>query len=199
MTIRDILTDVVGDLLEKFAQGKAEREAASLTQNDIQRFFDNPGKELKEYALRAALEAMGLVIESGPVNEETITAAILAGPLAGLGIEVTDLFNREALIAALKKIAIGKAGDALGLSGVSSVAGLRDSVRGLLADEIGRQLASEAGSLIAGSPVAPLIAAAIKRRNPDWNEPTDFTKKGIANRERQAKWRREHTKHWEQR
>lgn len=202
MSMRDLLTNIVGDILAMVEQGAAENAARgdSLTEDQIRRIVDDPKQALKDYAVRAALEKMGLEIEAGPVTAETITAAIMAGPLAGLGLEITDIFNRDAVVGALRRVAMARAADALGMQGVSNVAGLRDGVRELIGDEVARQVAAGAGSLMDGAPDAQFIARAIKARKPDgWNAPSDFTKKGMQNRERQARWRAEHSRHWENR
>lgn len=200
MTMRDLLTEVVGDWLQAWDEAAAAREENKITQDEIERFFDSPPAYLKEYALKAALESMGLELEDGPVNEESITAAILAGPLAGLDIDVSNLFDRAELMAALKKMAIERVCESLGLPGVSGVDGLKDAVRGLLVDEVSEQIASEAGALIDGAPDAAQISAALKSwQSSKGNQAVDFSAKGESNRLRQARYRAGHRKHWEER
>lgn len=168
----------------------------------IKKALDVYGADLEKWAIGAAAEKFGLVLDADDgVSAEAINAAINAGPLAGTGIELTNIFDKQALISDLRQVAMMRAGEALGLGQVRSIAGLRDGARAMLIDEVAAQLAVESGPLVEGAPDVALVGKAIASRakTAGWNTPTDLTPKGIANRARQARWRVGKTKHWEPR
>lgn len=160
------------------------------------------GADLEKWAIKAAAEQMGVHVDpDGPINAQTITAALNEGPLSGSGIEFTNIFDRDAILHDFKRLALARASVQLNLSDVQSVSGLRDGVRAMLREEVTKQIASEAGGLIDAAKDLPQILRAIegKQRTANWNAPRDFTPAGISNRQRQAKYRAGKTKHWEDR
>lgn len=180
----------------------ASSGAAELGKLAIKKALDAYGSDLEKWAIGAAAEEFGLTLDADAgISAQAINDAINAGPLAGTGIELTNIFDKQALIDDLRKVAILRASDALGLGQVHSLAGLRDGARAMLVDEVASQLAAEAGPLVDAAPSVDLVAKAIasKAKTAGWNTPTDMTPKGIANRARQARWRAGKTKHWETR
>lgn len=195
-SFREILIDAVEEIGDLWAGAEGERAATFEEVHGWMSKYEGP---LGRWAVGAVFEAMGLELQPDEgLNEATITRAINDGPLSGSGLVLSSLFDRQAVINDLMAFGLLKAGEAFGVD-VSSVEGLRGAVRESLTAEITAQLTDGAGDLIDGAPDHPLIAQVLASvpENPDWNAPTDFTPEGIANRERQARWRAGKTKHWE--
>lgn len=197
MGMVEALHEAIQDRVDRFF---LYQKGFELGQKQAIAWFDKNAQGLQDKAIRAALEKMGLPIEDGPINEQTITDAINAGPLGALGLDLHSLFNADALKASLKRIAIAKFAERMGFPEVTSIPALKAAVLEMMAGEIAEQVASEAGPLFEGAPNVAQIMSAIKAKKPDgWNDPTDFSPKGISNRERQATYRASHRRHWEDR
>lgn len=193
----------VQSLVDQLADGVAyvtgEREP---TLDELQSFMHSYEKHLARWAVGAVFERMGLEFDTEEgVTAETVTKAINAGPLAGSGVELSNLFDRRAVIEDLTRWGVGKACEAFGIGEGGTVEELRAAVRLSLSDDIAAQLASESGELIEAAPDAARIVGIIAAVPPDsgWNTPRDFSPEGINNRERQARFRAVNRKHWEPR
>ena len=187
--------------------------AAEVSRPVIERMFRGHKKELEEWALSKAFEAMGVPIDpANGFSRESITAAINAGPLAGTGIELSDIFDPEAIKRDVKRIALEKAVADTGLpiAGLT-VADLKASLRAYVSDVTREQLESGDGDIIAAAPALVEMLQMIRAANksdpagpgatpgyqPGPSQPVDMTPHGIANRERQARYRANHQRHWE--
>ena len=106
------------------AQRVAKEEMARLAMGEVD--------EYENEAMKAAFATMGLDIEpSEGLTPQAITQAINAGPLAGTGIELTNLFDRDAVKRDLEKIAIAQAASAFGVE-IKSLRpeGIKEAVKG---------------------------------------------------------------------
>lgn len=199
-TFRELLIDAVDDIAESFAGAEDDRVKSLEQVTNAMQKYQGP---LGRWAVGMVFEEMGLDIDPGEgLSRDTLTRAINAGPLASTGLEFRDLFDRQAVIDDLMQFGIKKVAESFGLGDVSSVSGGLDGIkRGIvseLSETIAEQVASEAGELIEGAPdkaqLVAIIAGAVKKEG--WNDPVDFTDKGVNNRERQARWRARNIKIW---
>lgn len=153
--------------------------------------------------LQGVVDGMGIELDAqGGLNDETITAAINRTLLSGTGIELESVFDRKKMLKGFEKIAIKKVAEELGLGPVDNLGAVTVALREWLTNEVGAQLAAQAGAVVDAAIPAVNVAAMValgKDKKEGWNTPRDFTPEGIDNRARQAKYRATHTRHWVQR
>lgn len=161
-------------------------------------FKEQIEEQIGKVAAQGVLDKMNIPLDlSGPVNHETITAAICAGPLGG-EVTFTNFFDREAVKSDLKRIALERAGAAFGYEGGLGIDSVRERIVSEILEEIRGEIESGAGVYLAAAKdmqSAQQVLLLPKDRT-GWNDPVDFTPEGIANREYQAKYRANHTKEW---
>ena len=172
-------------------------------------------EEIDSWALGIAFEAMGLpdlAEENATYTRESFTKALNAGPLKPYGIELTKVFDRVATRQDLEKIALQMAAQEFGIKikGLNLDA-LRQALQEYVKGEVRKQLGTEAGGdLINGAAELRLLAHIIdemKKAGPNGEpaqypmakKPLKMDAKSIANRERQARYRANHSRHWEPR
>lgn len=155
------------------------------------------GKAAAQYVIR---DKLGIDIDlDGTVTKETISQAVCRDILGG-ELQFSNLFDRSAVKADVKRIAVEQATKSLGFEGGASIDSIREQLQSKLLDEIRAEIEAENGAFIeAAKGLAKTQALIDKPVNLDYNKPVDFSKKGIANRERQAAYRASHTRHWEPR
>lgn len=166
-------------------------------------FFVVP--ELKERATReigkvcaqAVLEKMGIPLDlDGEVNHQTITAAINEGVLGGQ-IEFTDLFDRDAVEADIKRIAIEQAGASFGFEGGLSIDAIKERLIGEVMAEVQENIAQGGGEYAeAALDLAGVLRNINRPRVDDWAEIKNFSKEGEQNRARQETYRNSHSRRW---
>jgi hypothetical protein len=161
-------------------------------------FKESIEAEVGRIAAQSALDEMGIPLDlSGPVTHETITAAICEGPLRG-EVTFSNFFDKDAVKADLRRIAVERAGQAFGYEGGMGVDAVRERIVGEILDEITEQIEAGAGVYLdAARGLSKLDAVVILPKDAsDWNKPVDFSPAGIKNREYQAAYRANHTKKW---
>lgn len=172
--------------------------------------------EIEKWAMGKAFEAMGLPNLTGgeKLSREDFTKAINAGPLAGTGLQLTNIFDKRAIQLDFQRLALGMTMQALGMPARSAgLDDLRDGlrewvsgqVRAQLADGAADDLVKDAKDLIE---VVNIIAAVNKEfreaRKAGLPPPTGAPPKkplktdkvSVQNRERQARYRAGHKKRW---
>jgi hypothetical protein len=166
---------------------------------------------LEKWALEQAFKSLGLTIDASQgFSRESITAAINAGPLAGTGVELSNVFDKEAVKADLKRVALARAVQETGLTVKTLDAdGVKRALRDYVQSRVDQQLAAGGGAMIDTAKPLAMLARDIAEANatsntapgsnPGREAPTDFSRRGIQNRERQARYRAVHTRHWEAR
>lgn len=155
--------------------------------------------DLRDYALQAAAERLGIKIDPDNITPEGITEAINAGPLAGTGIELEDVFDREAVKRDIGKIAVKYASEALGIDMPQSEEDLRELLREWVTDELLRQLEAGGGPWIDAVKDAREIVeviAAYRAYKEGGMRPVDPSPRAESNRMRQARYRATHRKIW---
>lgn len=178
----------------------AKEELMRVTAGDV--------SEYENEAIKAAFEKIGLDIdpEEG-LTPQTITSAINAGPLAGTGIELTNIFDREACKRDLQRVAMARAAEAFGVKITdTSAEGLKASIKEEISRRVMEQLGEGAGDYLEAAPdlvelVRQLnagIKAGLIDGNGNFKEPGLMMDEFHVNlRERQARYRAAHTRHWE--
>ncbi|WP_367846260.1 hypothetical protein [Rhodoferax sp. WC2427] len=180
----------------------------------IDRVVESYGKDVEKWALQKAFETMGLALDpENGFNKEAITAAINAGPLANTGVQLTDIFNRDAVKKDLHKVALLTAVQKTGLDiKTLDVDGMKQALRDYVSARVIEQVGEGGGDLIDGA--LPLVKMVQKIREankkaaesgapvppgyqPGRDKPYIWTKKAISNRERQARYRASHKRVWE--
>lgn len=133
----------------------------------------------------------------GEVNQFTLTEAINAGPLGG-EFAFTNLFDKEAVKADVKRIAVERASSAFGYDSEGGVDAVREKLVSDILNQISDQIEAGGGEFLAAAKDLEATAKIVMKPKPkdDWNAPRNFSKEGIANREYQAKYRASHKKHW---
>lgn len=186
----------VANAIPDSVEGIAKEEFMRLVAGDL--------GELEQSAIKDAFAKLGLDVdpEQG-LNQATITAAINAGPLAGTGVEMSNIFDRTAVQADLQRIALAQAAQSFGITLRSlKTEDIKEALRGyvsqMIMDDIanGGEMAAVAPDLVA---LVRLIEAARKHYDEAGNyerAPLKMTPEAINNRERQAKYRANHKRTW---
>ena len=164
-------------------------------------FHEKIEKSVGKAAAKGVLDRLGIPLDlDGPVTHETITAAICEGPLGG-EIQLTNIFDKAATKADMKRIAIEKASQAFGYDGEGGVDAVREKLVSEILTQIKDEIEAGGGEFVAAAQDLAETARIVLKPKPkdDWNAPRDFSKEGIANREYQAKYRAGHKKYWVER
>ena len=149
------------------------------------------------------------------LDEATITEAVnqKLGIKEKLGIEFSNILDREAIKADLNKLALARVNNILGAPESDPVitsfnqTSLRNDLRGFMGKQAIEAVGGGSSFLIDANGAERIVQAAMKfERNYAHYKPQevkpedlDMTPAGISNRERQARFRAKHTKHWEPR
>lgn len=141
----------------------------------------------------------------GHLTEESLTKTINK-LIEGTGVQLDSLLDRDKLRAGLERDGMAMLAERIGVSipgggGVraAGMAAVKEALQGWALDQAHLQLAAKSGALMDAAKPSPVITKAAEicpRPKSNWNDPVNFTKKGIANRARQKKWRESHTKYW---
>ena len=152
---------------------------------------------IEKAAAQAVLDALGVPLDlDGEVNQQTITQAINAAVLPA-GCELTNIFDKQAVQADIKRIALAEAAAAFGFDGPLSADTLRAQITAQISAEVRDQIAQGAGEFIDAAKPLAAVQRLIDRPPPkDWQSPRKFTENAEKNRERQARYRASHTRKW---
>jgi hypothetical protein len=142
----------------------------------------------------------------GHLTEESLTKTI-NNLIKGTGVQLDSLLDRDKLRAGLERDGMAMLAERVGVSipgggggaAAAGMAAVKQALQGWALDQAHAQLQAKSGSLMDAAKPSPTIIKAAEicpRPASNWNDPVNFTKKGIANRARQKKWRDSHTKHW---
>lgn len=165
--------------------------------------------DFENEAMKTAFEKIGLDIDPADgITPQTITAAINNGPLAGTGIELTNLFDRDACKRDLQRVAMARAAEVFGVEVKdTSAEGLKAALKTEISRRVMEQLGEGAGPYLEAAPdlveIVRQLNAGIKEGliNADgggFSEPGLMMDEFHINlRERQARYRASHKRHWE--
>lgn len=180
----------------------------NIGREEIDRALAGELDDFLNEALTSAFERIGLQVDpDGPLTPESLTKAINDGPLAGSGIQFTNVFDREACKRDITRVAIAHAAGALGVTPSDmTVDGLRATVKSEITKRVMQQLGEGAGEYLEAAPDLVALAKALDAgiRAGLIDSQGRYIEPGIAMdayhvslRERQAKYRAQHTRHWE--
>lgn len=175
--------------------------AASASRPFVARFLKRHQSDIEQWALANAFEALGLPDLDKSPSREQFTEAINAHFLAGSEVKLSNAFDAKAIRDDALRLALKRAADAMGVTLESdSVAGMREALRAWVRQQVADQIEAGGGPLIDGAKDSPRIAAMIEYAQSRPAAPgLLMTPEAISNRERQARYRANHSKHWEAR
>lgn len=169
--------------------------AASKAVGVLTDYLNRAIYELQGHGLVWACAWFGLPLDlSKPLTGYTLTQAINDGVLQGTGLRFTNLLDGDSIKRDMRRIALEQVGETMGLRNTGTV---KDLVAGMRGYAVKKILQDKDALAALGIPANPAMLAVLARYGqPSPNEPTDFTAEGQSNRDRQAKYRASHTRHW---
>ena len=181
-----------------------------IAREEFERILIGDGDEFINEVIAAAFERIGLDIDPDDgLTPQTFTDAINAGPLAGTGLELTNIFDKDACKRDVMRIATGYAADAFGLNVADkSAEGLKAAVKQEITRRVMEQLGEGAGDYIEAAPelveLARQLRAGIKAglidENGNYQAPGLMMDEfHVKLRERQARYYANHGRKWEPR
>ena len=177
-----------------------------ITKEEFVRLFAGDVSEAEDAAIKEAFSRLGLDIDpSNGINARTVTDAINAGPLDGTGVELSNIFDRDAIKRDLQKLALIQAAQSFGIELKSlETEAVKEAIRNYVA-EIVREEIAMGGDLLDAAPdliaIVKMIDAARKGYKNEAGEtlekkPLLMSAAAVNNRERQAKYRANHKRRW---
>lgn len=179
-----------------------------ISKEEMERAARGEMNDFTKAAMQEAFQKIGLAIDvEDGINPRTITQALNDGPLSGTGIELTNVFDKEACKRDLMRIGLAQAAQMYGIEvkDVSSVEAIRDTIKKYISDQLDQQLMDGAGEWLDLVPelasLAREIASAVKNGLIDENG--ELQAPGLAMddfhvslRERQQRYAASHQRHW---
>lgn len=177
-----------------------------ISKEEFARLFLGDVSEAESAAIKDAFARMGLDIDpEDGLDAETITRAINTGPLAGTGVELTNIFNRDAVKRDLQRLALVHAAQNFGIELHSlETEAVKEAIRGYVAEFVREEIAM-GGDLLDAAPdlvaIVKMIDAARKGYKNEAGETVDkkpllMSDAAINNRARQAKYRANNKRRW---
>lgn len=177
-----------------------------ISKEEFIRLFAGNVSEAEDAAIKDAFARLGLDIDPAEgINAQTITRAINNGPLGGSGVELTNLFSREAVKRDLQRLALVHAAQNFGVELTSlDTESVKEALKSYVA-EIVREEIANGGDLVDAAPdliaIVKMIDAARKGYKDEAGNQLDkkpllMSEAAINNRERQAKYRASHSRKW---
>ena len=177
-----------------------------ITKEELARLIMGEVSDEEDEAIREVFQKMGLDIDpENGINERTLTDAINNGPLAGTGVELTNIFDREAIKRDLTRLALVQAAQGAGLKLTSTTTeAVTEAVKTYIA-EIVREEIKYGGDIVDAAPDLVAIVKMIDAARKDYrneagdvieSKPLLMSEAAIDNRRRQAKYRANHKRRW---
>lgn len=183
--------------------------AKDVAREEFERMMQGKTDDYLKSIMAGAFEKIGLPLDPDEgINPQTITAALNDGPLAGTGIELTNVFDKEACKKDLMRVALQQALQAYGVQiKDTSADGLKAALRDHISNQISEQIAAGAGEWLDACPdlvdLSRELASAVKRGwvdesgnllDPTQEVATDEYHVNL--RERQRRYAEKHTRQW---
>lgn len=181
-----------------------------IGKEELARLVAGEASDYENELLRGAFASIGLDVdpEQG-LTPQALTRAINDGPLAGSGVELSNIFDGAAVRRDLEQLALSYAAQNFGLDVPTlNVEGIKAAVKKEMSRRLMEQLGEGAGDWVALAPdlvdiarrldaarAAGRLDAAGRFVEPEL-EQDDYH---VNLRERQAKYRAQHSRHWEPR
>jgi hypothetical protein len=181
------LGEFVAELLNGYDAAQAEELKISQENEDA----------IGAFAARQAIKLLGIDIDlDGEVSEQSITRAINTSILGGQ-FEFRNLFDREAVKADVRRIAIMKAAEVYGFDGSTGIQGLKEKILADVHSQVRDEIEAGQGDYMAAAPDSAIALSVLEKpKNESYNTPRDFSAKGVSNRARQAKFRANNSRVW---
>ena len=191
----DALVNVL-DAVERGAD--AERVSREVIDRDVGSVF----APLKAYLMAAALEALGVELDSdGVPTTASITRFINERFLEGTGLVLTDAFDAESTKSDIEAYALDKINEQLGgefkINSLKA-SDLKRSAKQFLGTKLREEITSGGGDMMAAMPDSDGVLALIARYESGQGQDLIDTPEAEKNRERQARYRAGHGRHWEE-
>lgn len=185
----------------------------SIAKAFVKRQLNRHREKIEKWAMSEAWEAVGLEgFDPNETSAESFTRAINKSLLGESGVQLTNVFNKEAVRRDLEKVVMQRAAQQLGLKLESpTVEGLREAVHGWITDRVMQEINSGGMTIIKDAEELAQVAEAIKRIRhiasrqgrealalaaPIPKKPLLMHPDAVKNRERQARYRESHTRRW---
>lgn len=182
--------------------------AYAVSRPFLHRFLQSRRPEIEKWAMAKALEAAGLPdLTSQTLTRESFTKVINENFLAGSDVELSNIFDAQAIKDDLQKAALKRAAKELGLElRNATIDGMKDAIGEWVRGQVKEQIDGGGGELIDGAKDLARVLVIIRsvqkeideNGQPSGVKPLLMTPDAISNRERQAKYRASHKRHWEE-
>ncbi len=194
-----------------YAAYQAIPEAAKdVAREEMERAMRGEMDDYLASAMQGAFEKIGLghIDLSGGITPQAVTRAINEGPLSGTGIELTNIFDKEACKRDLMRIGLARAAEAYGVELTdTSIDGLKASIRDHISAQLDAQIAAGAGEWLDAMPELKELARELARATArGWIDAAgnlippgsnvSMSEYHINLRERQARYAARHTRVW---
>lgn len=178
-------------------------------------------KNRKALVIKAAKRSLGIddtdlldfSQDDFSVDEATLTRVVneKLGLKSAIGIEFTNIFSRDAIMQDLNKLGLSRVNNILGASAENPIItsfskdSLRANIRGFMGNQAMEAVTNGSSHIIDSAGADRIVSAAMtyernyERYKPEEKKDLLMTKEAVSNRERQARYRATHTKHWEPR
>ncbi len=179
----------------------------------LKRQLNRHREDIEKWAMGKAWEAIGLEgMDADNISAEAFTQALNKHLLADSGIQLTNVFNKEAVRRDLERVVMQRAALQLGLKlERPTIEGLREAVHGWITDRVLQEINSGGMTIIKDAQELAQVAEAIDRIRrvasrqgreglalaaPVPKKPLLMHKEAVLNRERQKRYRETHTRRW---
>ncbi|MEQ1638913.1 MAG: hypothetical protein ABL903_19815 [Methylococcales bacterium] len=199
--IREALVAVIDDAAKILQEAYVERGNRTVLEQISDSFRD----DFETVAIKAAFLSLGLEMDDdGTINQASVTQAINTSLLEGTGVELTDIFDKKAIMNDLERIAIDRAISALGWGdeiGFTSLkpSSIKDALSVYVSKRIKQEVRDGTGVLIENAPEHAGVASMVAAYSSIENRVLVDTPEAENNRRRQATYRASHKRHWETR
>lgn len=183
-----------------------------LLRLQLERQLNRHKPQIERWALGLVWEQMGLpdLTEGESITRESFTQALNRGPLAPLGIELTNVFDKAAVRRDFEQAALRMAAEEFGIRARTlTVEGVKEALRAYVAEKVAEQIEAGGGDLIDGARELAALVRIIKAVHGEIKDgggaggaagqgprPLKMDPASIANRERQARYRQRHKHAW---
>ncbi|MDM0119023.1 hypothetical protein [Variovorax arabinosiphilus] len=185
-----------------------------LLKMQLERQLNRNKHKIEKWALSLAFEQLGLpnLADEESITRESFTKALNAGPLATVGIKLTNVFDKAAVRRDFEQLALATAAREFGINAKTlTVDGLKEALRDYVADKVAEQVGEGGGDLVNDAKELVMLVNIIKAVRKEYAEahaqglpapprpgrpPLKMDAASVDNRKRQAEYRRTHKRVW---
>ena len=181
-----------------------------LVRMQLMRQLNRHKDDIEAWALAQAFEQLGLpnLADEKNVTRESFTRALNAGPLATVGIRLTNVFDKAAVRRDFEQLALATAAREFGIRAKTlTVPALKEALKDYVRERVVEQLGAGGGLLVDNAKELVELARIVKAmkkpspENPDGVYPgpkreLKMDAGSISDRARQATYRAKHKRYW---